>query len=155
MKTKLLAFLAAVLLSAGAYAQTTKGDVNEDGTVDAQDITAVIDIMQNGGGTAGKKTYYWYVGTTKPVSSSNVTSSGWTKLNSKPSQIDVNTDMVIPPVVWYVAIPHEYGFQPYESSGAVPDSGSWTKSQVTIQSVLYDVFTLNGSAPRVNAIYKV
>ena len=99
--------------------------------------------------------YYWYVGSTQPVSSSDVTSSGWTKLNSKPSQIDVNTDMVIPPVVWYVAIPHEYGFQPYESSGAVPDSGSWTKSQVTIQNVSYDVFTLNGSAPRVNAIYKV
>ena len=151
-------FAAMLLVIVSAFAQSgnnepLKGDVNEDGVVDVADITAIIAIIKNN--AAPQTTYYWYVGSTKPVSSSDVTSSGWTKLNSKPSQIDVNTDMVIPPVVWYVAIPHEYGFQPYESSGAVPDSGSWTKSQVTIQNVSYDVFTLNGSAPRVNAIYKV
>ena len=29
--------------------------------------------------------YYWYVGTTKPTSSSNQSSEGWTKLSSKPA----------------------------------------------------------------------
>ena len=68
MKTKKLFLMAAVLLSSvSAFAQSgnnepLKGDVNEDGTVDVADITAVIKIMRDGGGTAEQPKNYWYVG---------------------------------------------------------------------------------------------
>ena len=59
MRTKFFMLLAAVLLSASAFAQSEnttplKGDVNNDGTVDVADINAVIEIMKNGGGTGEK-----------------------------------------------------------------------------------------------------
>ena len=76
MKTKVFLFLAAMLLSVSAFAQsesTLKGDVNNDGTVDVADINAIIKIMKDGGGTAEQTTYYWYVGTTKPTSLSEAT----------------------------------------------------------------------------------
>ena len=62
--------------------------------------------------------------------------------------------MVMPPTVWYVAIPHEFGFQAYDSTGGAGDTGSWTKSQVTIQFVTYDVFTLVNPAISINAVFK-
>lgn len=69
MKQKLLTLLAAVLLgSISAFAQNTnpvKGDVNEDGTVDVADITAVIKIMKEN--ATPQTTYYWYIGTTQPT----------------------------------------------------------------------------------------
>lgn len=71
MKQKFFTLLAAVLLgSISAFAQNTnpvKGDVNEDGTVDVADITAVIKIMRDGGGTAEQPKNYWYVGLTQPT----------------------------------------------------------------------------------------
>lgn len=68
---KLFMLLAAVLLgSLGAFAQSgnndpLKGDVNEDGTVDVADITAVIKIMKEN--ATPQTTYYWYIGTTQPT----------------------------------------------------------------------------------------
>ena len=84
MRTRFLTMLAALLLSVGAFAQSStpiKGDVNGDGVVDVADINAVIEIMKNGGGTGGNSPYYWYVGVEKPTSASNpaanLAPSGW------------------------------------------------------------------------------
>ena len=73
MKTKIFLLLAAVLLSASAFAQsgnngTLKGDVNGDGVVDVADINAIIQIMKDGGGTGEETKCYFYVGTEKPTS---------------------------------------------------------------------------------------
>lgn len=73
MKTKIFMLLAAVLLSASAFAQsgntgTLKGDVNGDGVVDVADINAIIQIMKDGGGTGEETKCYFYVGTEKPTS---------------------------------------------------------------------------------------
>lgn len=77
MTKKIFMLLAVVLLSsASAFAQSNeplKGDVNGDGVVDVAAIVAVIDIIQNGEGSGDDKTYYWYVGTTKPTSLSDAT----------------------------------------------------------------------------------
>ena len=79
MKVKNFFMLAAILLtSVCAMAQSgnnepLKGDVNGDGIVDAADITAVIKIMRDGGGTVEPTTKYWYVGTEKPTSLSQAT----------------------------------------------------------------------------------
>ena len=88
---KFLMLLAAVLLScASAMAQSAnseplKGDVNGDGIVDVADITAVIKIMKDGGGTNEKTTYYWYLGTQKLLTDTEIEANG--------TQITQKTDM--------------------------------------------------------------
>ena len=78
MKKKLFTLLAMVLLSSvSVFAQSSpinpaKGDVNGDGVVDVADITAVIEIMKNGGGTVDNR-YYFSVGTTVPTASNYTT----------------------------------------------------------------------------------
>jgi len=52
MKRIILTIAAMLLLCVGAFAQSStplKGDVNGDGKVDVADITAIIQIMKNGG----------------------------------------------------------------------------------------------------------
>lgn len=60
-----MTFAAMLLVSAGAFAQSSetplKGDVNEDGVVDVADITAVIGIIKN------VQEHYFYLGTVKPT----------------------------------------------------------------------------------------
>ena len=93
MRTKLLIMLAAMLLSASAFAQSEnneplKGDVNGDGKVDVADINEIIKIMKEAGGTAEPNTYYWYVGQTDPSTMTSISpivtdnsSPGWRKIN--------------------------------------------------------------------------
>ena len=74
MKTKKLFLMAAMLLmSVCTFAQDNntplKGDVNEDGVVNAADIVALVNIIMNGGGTSGETIYYYYVGWTLPTES--------------------------------------------------------------------------------------
>ena len=68
MKTKFFTLFAAfvLLFSANASAQVN-GDVNEDGVVNEQDITAIIQIMQEAGGVKEPTKYYWYAGWTEPT----------------------------------------------------------------------------------------
>lgn len=164
MKAKIVFLLTAFLMlfSVSANAQSggtpIKGDVNEDGVVDIADINAIIDIMKNGGGTGGETKYYWYVGVIPPTDPNNpdenTGNNKWTYLTSEPSSISVNTDMQIPVAIWYIAIPHSYGFQAYDSTGASPDIATFTKSQVTINNIQYDLFTGNNKAISINAVFK-
>jgi len=164
MKAKIVFLLAAFLMlfSVSANAQSggtpIKGDVNEDGVVDIADINAIIDIMKNGGGTGSETKYYWYVGVIPPTDPNNpdenTGNNKWTLLTSEPSSISVNTDMQIPVAIWYIAIPHSYGFQAYDSTGASPDIATFTKSQVTINNIQYDLFTGNNKAISINAVFK-
>ena len=164
MKAKIVFLLTAFLMlfSVSANAQSggtpIKGDVNEDGVVDIADINAIIDIMKNGGGTGGETKYYWYVGIISPTDPNNpdenTGNNKWTLLTSEPSSISVNTDMQIPVAIWYIAIPHSYGFQAYDSTGASPDIATFTKSQVTINNIQYDLFTGNNKAISINAVFK-
>ena len=97
-------------------------------------------------------TYYWYVGQTQPTASSDVTSEGWTLLSSTPSQLAIESQPS--GGIWYVAIPHSYGFQAYDSTGSAPDTAAYTKTQITIGNVEYDLFTSNNQMLKVNAIFK-
>lgn len=80
MKTRFFSFVAALLLSVCAFAQSgnidpARGDVNGDGVVDVADITAVIGIMKNGGGTVQVNGYF-YLGTTQPTAENYQTLPG-------------------------------------------------------------------------------
>ena len=164
MKVKIVFLLTAFLMlfSVSANAQSggtpIKGDVNEDGVVDIADINAIIDIMKNGGGTGGETKYYWYVGIISPTDPNNpdenTGNNKWTYLTSEPSFISVYAGPQMPPLIWYIAIPHSYNFQAYDSTGAVPDTATFTKSQVTISGKEYDLFTGAGMAISVNGVFK-
>lgn len=107
MKQKLLMMLAALMLmgtSAMAQSETLKGDVNADGVVDVADIAAVIQIMKDNGDIETK--YYWYVGTEKLATDSEVESKG-TKISS--------ASEITNPLTWtssdyvYFIYPTEFG----------------------------------------------
>ena len=55
----LLFFVAA--MNVQTLSAQTNGDVNNDGTVNEADITAIIEIMKEANGVGPKK-YYWYAG---------------------------------------------------------------------------------------------
>lgn len=133
-----------------------KGDVNEDGKVDVADIAAIIAIMKANGGVDEEPALYWYVGTTRPTypknAAQNTGVNKWTLLSSTPSQIVVESEMAVG--TWYIAIPQDYGFQPYDSVGSTPDPAAYTKSQILIGTVYYDLFTSTGQAISVNAVFK-
>ena len=68
MKLKFFTLFAAFTLLFGSKAMAqTNGDVNGDGKVDEQDITAIIQIMQEAGGVKEPTKYYWYAGWTIPT----------------------------------------------------------------------------------------
>ncbi len=163
MKQKLFMLLAAMLLgSVSVFAQSgnnepLKGDVNGDGTVDVADITAVIKIMKDGGGTGEQTKYYWYVGQIMPSdpnnSDQNTGANKWTQLLSTPNQLVIESPQ--PSVgTWYVAIPNEYGFQVYDTTGTSPDTAGYNKSQININSISYDLFTSSNQMLRVMAVFK-
>ena len=164
MKAKIVFLLAAFLMlfSVSANAQSggtpIKGDVNEDGVVDIADINAIIDIMKNGGGTGGETKYYWYVGVIPPTDPNNpdenTGNNKWTLLTSEPTEIHVETGLQLPPTTWYIAIPHSYNFQGYDSTGSSPDNVSFTKSLITISGVQYDLFTGTVIVAAINAVFK-
>lgn len=100
--------------------------------------------------------YYWYVGTTYPTDPTNVAQNTgvnkWTKLTTIPAEIHVDGDNEIN--IWYIAIPHEFGFQAYDSIGGAVDGVTYTKSLIIIGNVEYDLFTGNNEMLHVNAIFK-
>ena len=164
MKAKIVFLLTAfmMLFSVSANAQSggtpIKGDVNEDGVVDIADINAIIDIMKNGGGTGGETKDYWYVGVIPPTDPNNPDENTgvnkWTELTSAPSYISVNTDRASSSSIWYVAIPHSYGFQAYDSDGAAEDPSAFIKSLITISGIQYDLFTGTVKVRKINAVFK-
>ena len=155
-------FLMAAMLLAGvcAFAQSNnneplKGDVNGDGKVDVADIVAIIEIMKNGG-TSGETASYYYVGTTKPTSSMTIPGDGWNVIEQGSNEIHIETSgLILPPTVWYIAIPHSYGYQAYDSTGSAIDNVSYNKSQdpITINGIKYDLFT-SIELPRLNVTFK-
>ena len=140
-------FLLAAMLLAGvsAFAQVNnpaKIDVNRDKKLDVADIVAIIQVKKtNEMLQSGEIKHYWYVGTTLPTNPSNpdenTGSNKWTPiLNSIPDKINIHTfPLSRTDTIWYVAIPHSYGYLP-DKEGYLFD-----KSQITIGGVSYDLFT--------------
>ena len=102
--------------------------------------------------------FYWYVGVISPTDPTNANentgNNKWTELTSTPSVIQIDAGIENPSKQWYVAIPHSYGFQAYDSTGAAPDEPAYSKSVVTISGIQYDLFTGAGMAIAVNGVFK-
>lgn len=171
MKTKFFMLLAAVLLSASAFAQsentgTLKGDVNGDGVVDVADINAIIKIMKDGGGTAEESAYYWYIGQNEPTDmSSNPTvtsvsdyssipNNTWMNKyrdeNAKISTLDTSVTKMCGRATggdstkpWYVAVPSDLGLVPTATDYTTPDTAVAFHKTITVNGKVYKVYQYN------------
>ena len=171
MRTKFFMLLAAVLLSASAFAQsegtgTLKGDVNEDGVVDVADINAVIEIMKNGGGTGEETKYYWYIGQTKPTNlSSDPIVTNVSDYSSIPNNTwmnkyrdeNLNISTLSTSITkmngravggdstkpWYVAIPSDLGLTPTATDYTTPDTAVAYQGTITVNGKVYKYYYYN------------
>ena len=160
MKTKkLLLLIAALLVSVCAFAQSNneplKGDVNGDGKVDAADITAIIKIMKDAGGTAGEKTYYWYVGQTDPSTMTSISpivtdynnGGGWYELGTTvPSTIRQLVKGGDSTKYWYVAVPITSGttLKPVASDMTTLDTSVSTQGTKFFNDISYQIYWYGG-----------
>lgn len=161
MKTKFFMLLAAVLLSASAFAQsgnngTLKGDVNGDGVVDVADINAIIQIMKDGGGTGEETKYYWYAGQTQPqdmssnptVDDTNFTVDKWHTLGSTGSTSTTITKRITGGTRgndWYVAVPTSINLKPTAGDLSTPDPTWDNLGTITVNEVSYTIWRTNST----------
>ena len=154
---KFFMLLAAVLLgSVSAMAQSgnnepLKGDVNEDGTVDVADITAIIAIIKNN--AAPQTTYYWYVGVTQPTdpmnSDQNSGLNKWTSLGTTLPTSDIRVvkeDPTYADHTWYIAAPTDANFTLYNATNVASNEAAWNKTTFNIGSVSYTLWTSKGQS---------
>lgn len=172
MKTKIFALFAAMMLLVGTTAMaqsdntsTTeteiKGDVNNDGIVDVADIAAVIAVMHEQGTVAPQ--YYWYVGKTKPTTSTNPESEkatadntmGWHLIGTSFNADDydsgnmlhkgggpgtINIDPDYNDVEYYIALPVGIGI--YNGLGQdITSEYTLVSSSITIAGAIYNVYS--------------
>ncbi|MBR2018691.1 MAG: hypothetical protein IKA00_15620 [Prevotella sp.] len=81
----LLFFVAA--MNVQTLSAQTNGDVNNDGTVNEADISAIIEIMKEANGVGPKK-YYWYVGQEAVTADNYTTLNGVTQVTSYPTKYE-------------------------------------------------------------------
>lgn len=151
MKSKVFTLFAALVLlfSAQASAQTN-GDVNGDGVVNEQDITAILEIMQQAGGVKEKTKYYWYAGqieptsmTSNPTPSSTFTCNNWFEIGTTlPTIINQRVTGGTSGNVWYAAVPTDAGL--VAGADGIEDTSMTKIKTITVNGVKYDVWDALG-----------
>mgnify|MGYP003291497303 CR=1 FL=1 len=86
----LLLFFVAAMSVQTVQAQTN-GDVNGDGKVNEQDITAILEIIAEAGGVKEQTKYYWYVGQTEPTAENYTTLEGIQQVTAYPTAYTYTT----------------------------------------------------------------
>ena len=113
-----------LMSSVGAFAQSEtntplKGDLNEDGEVDAADVVVLVDIIMKKNVDTSK--FYWYIGKESdgvPSSISNIqadsTVPGWHEIGTSLSSFQLRTSetpvilsTTIDKYTYYIVIPSE------------------------------------------------
>ena len=158
MKTKFFTLFAAFALLFGAKAMAqTNGDVNGDGKVNEQDITAIIQIMQEAGGVKEQTKYYWYVGQENPAEMTSISPivtengvPGW-RLTGSTLSATYNYDTDAYPIVdnppafgdFYIALPQNTGlsfFNVLDADCIANGTLENTNKTVTIGNVVYNIY---------------
>ena len=159
MKQKtIFAILSLLMLSLSSFAQApVKGDVNEDGKVDEDDISAIIEIIKN---EQNQPTYYWYVGHQNPFEMTEISplpsndaseGAGWRTIGtSLPTYSKTNPfwDSIYIPTATskstqYVALPSDQIKSRNAISGEDNTLEAWiiSSDKKTLNGVEYTVWT--------------
>ena len=155
MKTKILFFLAMLLTcSMGAFAQSgngepLKGDLNNDGKVDAADIVVLVDlVMKSGGETGGDAKYYWYAGpdmltsaTVPGTNADNECGYGWHVIEGNPTSIETGElgTSDCEKINWVLAVPTKFGLNAISNGEDITDAYD-VSTVTTADGVEYTVF---------------
>lgn len=163
MKLKFFTLFAAFTLLFGSKAMAqTNGDVNGDGKVDEQDITAIIQIMQEAGGVKEQTKYYWYAGQSQPTSltsnptpSAEFTCNNWFEIGTElPTSITQRVTGGVSGQGWYVALPSAANLRPTTSDKVTFDNSVKKAGTITVNNIQYDVWDLAGNtATRLNSSF--
>lgn len=167
MKTRIFTMLAALLLSVGAFAQSgnvesKRGDLNNDGKVDAADVVTLVNIIINGGEEVDNSAYFFYVGLEMPTSASNPAANlvsagqpGWHLIGNSLNDInsanpaldgsDQANNIVVEPTYttpdgldFYIVIPQELNI--YDGLGKNLNGNYTAMGTVEIGGHTYKVF---------------
>ena len=157
MKSKLIITLTALLMlggiSAMAQGSNPKGDINEDGVVNAADVVALVNIIMNGGGSSGETKYYWYVGA-DPVTAATTpgSDSNWHEISGTPSSIETGDHESEEKVNWVLAVPTALGLNHLSNGDDVTDLYDVT-IVTCADGVEYKVFTQARASKRIDLIF--
>ena len=155
----LLFFVAA--MNVQTLSAQTNGDVNNDGTVNEADITAIIEIMKEANGVGPKK-YYWYVGPENPANMTSISpivgedvSNGvgfrLLDMNKTYSATNKLYDGLNNPIegeksiTWYIMLPKESGLKFYDDLGESPLEIITTKDFG--DGIIYNVYIRTATRP--------
>ena len=142
----------------GNTTTAVRADINGDGVVNEADIEEIIAIMQQENGTK----YYWYVGKTKPTTSTNPESEkatadnamGWHLVGASFNADDydsgnmlhkggagtINIDPDYNDVDYYIALP--VGIRIYNGFGQdITSKYTLVSSSITIAGAIYNVYS--------------
>ena len=163
-----------LLMSMCMFAQSNnneplKGDVNEDGVVNAADIVALVNIIMNGGGTSGETIYYYYAGWTLPTesnvdtiiteqykaeSSSSIINTAGKKTTSK-SIMDYSTNTLYnanAKAVYYVLVPPEQSIVDPEDNSSLLGIAFTSQGTINVGNLTHTVYAYTGTSRNINAI---
>jgi len=146
----LLFFVAA--MNVQTLSAQTNGDVNNDGTVNEADISAIIEIMKEANGVGTEK-YYWYVGQENPANMTSIspivtdnTSPGWRLIGTTIPTYSVSNMLWNEnkgAIVTGESLAKQYVAIPAKSSACPRDGGGNDASTVDIYTKLNNV-TISG-----------
>lgn len=161
----LLFFVAA--MNVQTLSAQTNGDVNNDGTVNEADITAIIEIMKEANGVGPKK-YYWYVGQENPANMTSIspivtdnTSPGWRLIGttiptySSSNKLWIGTNVIQTGSSLqkqYVVIPANSSAAPRDGAGNDASTVAMYNKldNIVINNVTYKVYESSGKGFKFN-----
>ena len=168
MKTKFFFFLAMLLMSSvGAFAQNEtntplKGDLNEDGKVDAADVVVLVDIiMKNGGEAGGDAIYYWYAGpdmltsvTVPGTNADNECGYGWHVIEGNPTSIETGElgTSDCEKINWVLAVPTKFGLNAISNGEDITDAYD-VSTVTTADGIEYRVFRQISATKKTDIIF--
>ena len=125
-----------------------KGDINEDGVVNAADIVALVNIIMNGEEPSGGTKYYWYAGpdmltseTVPGINVENECSYGWHVITGNPTSIETGElgTSDCPKINWVLAVPTKFGLTRISNGEDITDIYD-VSTVTTADGVEYIVF---------------